>query len=74
LKKRTKKLSVLRGVATPVKSPAFSKRFLLPLNGALFFKKEALASFLASVPRLLDGFVASLLAMTKRGFASRNDE
>jgi hypothetical protein len=41
LKKRSKKLSVLGGVGEYVPKPAVNESFLL-----LFFKKEALASFL----------------------------
>jgi hypothetical protein len=39
LKKRSKKLSVLRALATPAPKPAVNESFLL-----LFFKKEALPS------------------------------
>jgi hypothetical protein len=44
LKKRSKKLLVLGGVAAALPKPAMSKSFLL-----LFFKKEALASALLAV-------------------------
>jgi hypothetical protein len=42
-KKEAKKLLVLRALAPSRPRPTFSKSFLLPRAGSLFFKKEALA-------------------------------